>query len=277
VADHTAQPTKALTQSDVTIFRQNPSPLPPPSPLKKPVAIRLVAPALNVSGTTRRLPTAREIALPGGFIVSKDTASKIQRFIKTIIANPTAHLFTKHKATALDPKTKPEDRKFVRFYARRISLVYCLVTEQGKRDRKKIGNAKQRGKTACMTINIRELVITMLYVFSSGYNENGTNIIAHDDRLSSLMPSPQTLPFYGVKPDVLTHVIENDPHVDRRDIISMSDYKESMSNVAIVKLRRIISAASDDAESVGRDKLIQLLNLSLIDFDMVAPPDPAED
>lgn len=271
MTDQMASPFKPLTQSDAKILRhqqqQQQQQPPPPKP-----------PPLSMNMPHRKLKH-NELALPGGYIVRKDVTSKIHRFIKSLIANAAAHQFTKHTAQALDPKMVISDRQFTRFYARRISLVYCLINEQGKLDKQLLNKQrKKKGQTACITVNIRELTITMLYIFACGYNEKGISIINNDERLKKLLPVPANLPYYDLKPDVLREIGENDPHIDKSTIFSMSSYTESMYNVASDKLQRIVLAAEEgDNSAVGRDRLIELLNTNYVDFEKVAPSSPNDD
>lgn len=267
VADQLGFPTKILTHSDINILRNHQT---ASSNAPENQSAAAATTTTNNSKIGKRKNAngidPRHMPLPGGFTISKETHGKILRFVKSVLANSAANAYIRHPTTALSLANDHPDNQFLRFIAQRICIVYCLVTSQGKRDKPNAKAAKKQGQAACLNVNIRELVITMLYVFKNGFNtDRGANLIAADTQLQALLPPTSSLVYYGLSADVLKEIQTNDQHLDMRTIEAMSEYKESMYNIANNKLQRVILGA-DEPGGIGREKLTRVLNTNLMDF-----------
>lgn len=272
LAKEGAIPTKRLTHSDIipapsTMMARNhagasSSPHPLVTSRSLPVAINVQGrPISTANGYTRDIKNI--IYLPYQLQVSRDALAKIRKVVMDILADPVCR---KHLgiAPALDPVNNKRDERFITLCSVRAAIFLALINAEGAS--KRINNKNNLGsrRSGCLTVNIRNLAVTTLYLYGHGYNIEGQNFIPADSRLQKLLPAQNKLPWFGIKEDILKQITTSEfkANTGANSLIkSFQIYGENMASSEKTKIQHVISENIKDT-AYGRNTMARMLNLS---------------
>lgn len=275
--DYQGSPNKRLTRSDMPIPKSDSSTTPlrtvktantsnvdPVAFLTKLSASQNPPPsAAEVSGST---PAARKppLTLPFGLVVKRDAMSKIKTVVTHVLADPDARAHVKGSTEALDPANIPEHANYITLYCVRTAIIMALLNSENLRDRELSRTAPGRKRNQLAAVNTRNLTITVLYLYSRGYNIlSGQNFIQADPLLGKMLPVPRDLCWFGLEKEMLREIgaVSFKANTGASELLkNIQIYEMGMATSELAKIQQVINTFIDPF-AFGQKTLERMLNV----------------